>query len=176
MLALWTLLLVQAQPSDTTEPRRGVNRLLGLPCGRLDLDCLQTSLRQWYADPYRFWMRMRVVVDDHPERSVPPLFGMRFGEGAQTARPAGDATDVLMARAAAIWGDDSISIVERRQRVFQLWDECDEDTPAGREARARIVRFIRELAPRGSPRAYPRAELRELNQHRRSEKPFAPYE
>ena len=49
-------------------------------------------------------------------------------------------------------------------------------TPAGRDARRRMERFIRDMAPRGTPRAYPNTQLRELNRHRRSERQFAPYE
>jgi len=176
MLALWMLLLVQSQPGDVDEPRRGVNRLLGLPCANLDRDCLRTSFQQWYADPYYFWLKMR-------ERHVivPPLFGMRFGEGAPAVRPRdrdadAAALDSLMARARTIWDDDSIAVAERRLSLFQLWDDCDEDTPAGREARHRIERFVREVAPRGSPRAYPDVQLRELNRRRGSKTRFAPYD
>src|SRR5206468_5408912 len=123
-----------------------------------------------------FWLniRDRYVI-------VPPLLGTRFGEGAPLGRPRDrepDATavDSLMARARTIWDDDSIAVAERRLRLFQLWDDCDEDAPAGREARHRIERFIQEVAPRGSPRAYPEAQLRELNRRRGSETRFAPYD
>ena len=176
MLGLWMFLLVQSQPGDVDEPRRGVNRLLGLPCAHLDQDCLRRSFQQWYADPGYFWLNMRdrwVIV--------PPLFGMRFGEGAAVVRPrdrdaVSAAVDSLMARARTIWDDDSIAVAERRLHLFQLWDDCAEDTPAGREARHGIERFIRELAPRGSPRAYPEAQLRELNRRRGSKTRFAPYD
>jgi hypothetical protein len=172
MCALWMLLLVQSQPLDTNEPRRGVNRLLGLPCAQLDRECLQKGFQQWYADPNSFWLtvRDRYVI-------VPPLFGMRFGETAPERRvnSDGDAADSLVTRARTIWGDDAISPAERRVRLFELWDACDEDTRAGREARQRIERFVREVAPRGSPRAYPAAQLRELNRHRSSTARFAPY-
>ncbi len=112
---------------------------------------------------------------------VPPLFGMRFGQGAPVVRARdrdADAAglDALMARARTIWDDDSIAVAERRLRLFQLWDDCDEDAPAGREARHRIERFIREVAPQGSPRAYPEAQLRELNRRRGSNMRFAPYD
>jgi hypothetical protein len=173
MVILWTLLLVQSQPPDTGEPRRGTNRLLGLPCAQLDRECFSRSFEQWYADPYHFWlsMRERYVI-------VPPLFGMRFGEGSPARRsgPDSDALEAVVARARKIWGDDSISPAERRQRLFQLWDECDEDAPDGREARQRVQRFVREVAPRGTPRAYPEAQLRELNRKRSSKAQFAPYD
>jgi hypothetical protein len=172
MVILWTLLLVQAQPKDTGEPRRGVNRVLGLPCAQLDRECLSKSLEQWSADPYHFWLnvRERYVI-------VPPLFGMRFGETTAVRRSSDDtdAEDAPIARARSIWADDSISPAERRQQLFKLWDDCPEDTAAGRQARQRIVRFIRDVAPRGTPRAYPDAELRELNKRRRSKARFVPY-
>ena len=173
MLAVWMFLILQSQPADTNEPRRGVNRMLGLPCAQLDRECLHKSFQQWYADPGYFWlnMRERYVI-------VPPLFGMRFGETAPARRrdSEADALDALMTRARTIWSDDSISPAERRLRLFRLWDECDEDSPAGREARQRIEGFIRQVAPRGTPRAYPEAQLRELNRQRDSKRPFAPYD
>jgi len=173
MLALWMFVLVQSQPSDTGEPKRGVNRLLGLPCAQLDRECLLKGFQQWYADPNYFWisMRDRYVI-------VPPLFGVRFGEPSPARRSDSDADaqEALLAKARKIWADDSISPAERRGRLFELWDECDEDARAGREARQRIERFVREVAPRGSPRAYPEAQLRELNRRRTSTALFAPYD
>lgn len=94
-----------------------------------------------------------------------------------------------------IWTDAERTVVQRRERLFQRWDECVEamsvrlegfgDAPkstldelrerAGGEARASIEAFIRKHLPKDSEDAYPPDELRELNRRRHSEEPFDPY-
>lgn len=86
----------------------------------------------------------------------------------------------------AIWRDPKLSLAERRRRLFTLWDECAEGTgttplealqrAAGRAARAKIVGYVRRVAPLGSAEAYSEAELAALNAGRRSQGRFAPYE
>lgn len=96
-----------------------------------------------------------------------------------------------------LWQRESIPASQRRRTIFSRWDECEEApaavelegefakqagseldqarTEAGKEARSKIEEFIRRHLPRGSPDAYTEAELRELNQGRRSEQRFDPY-
>jgi hypothetical protein len=198
-------LKIDSDGSVTIEdaPKVEVERLFGLPCPRLDRECLRRSLADWYADPYRFQFGVR-------ERwmSYPPVFGARFDlnewlmrarredprarekqqilegtreerfERAQETRPArtADALVAMSARLRVIWRDDSISVAERRSRLFQLWDECDEGSRTGVAARHLIIRFIRELAPAGSAQAYDAAELERLNRGRSSQERFAPYD
>lgn len=95
--------------------------------------------------------------------------------------------DALVARIMAIWRESSLPLVERRRRIFVAWDECEElrgteasvtdETRAagGMQARERIVRLVRLIAPRGSAQQYTPAELLRLNAGRRSAGRFEPY-
>jgi hypothetical protein len=95
--------------------------------------------------------------------------------------------DLLIAQVLAVWRDTSVPLVERRRRIFVMWDECEEPGPVSESAverirgdaaalaRTRIEALVRLLAPAGSPRAYPRDELARLNTTRRSRRAFDPY-
>ncbi|RMG97823.1 MAG: hypothetical protein D6705_07765 [Deltaproteobacteria bacterium] len=95
-----------------------------------------------------------------------------------------------------IWQDDRRPAKERRRILFERWDECDElvelsyvglpkdailtieraRMETAERARAKIERFIRKAAPRGSADAYGDEELAALNARRRSRQRFAPYD
>lgn len=68
---------------------------------------------------------------------------------------------------------------ERRQALFELWDECEEGDGARAEAGARVRRqvlgWIRAKLPAGSREAYTDDEVARLNAARRSSQPFKPY-
>lgn len=94
-----------------------------------------------------------------------------------------------------IWSDAERTAEERREQLFQRWDECVEAMrvdlkgfgdeakssldalreKAGGEARASIEAFIRRHLPKGSENAYTPEELRDLNRRRHSEERFDPY-
>jgi hypothetical protein len=81
-----------------------------------------------------------------------------------------------------IWKDAARSAKERRQLIFQLWDDCQESAEgeaegaaAGARARRGIVLFIREHLAEGSREAYPKEELATLNLARQSRQRFDPY-
>ena len=93
------------------------------------------------------------------------------------------------------WSRSGSTDEQRRKRLFDRWDECEEGLPVrlpgfegaqsselddmrrdgGEQARATIMRFIRRQLPKGSPQAYGAEELRQLNASRRSRSKFAPY-
>jgi hypothetical protein len=84
----------------------------------------------------------------------------------------------------ALWRRSELSRSERRQTLFQLWDDLlEDDTPgadpadvqAAAQARAQLIRFVRDRLAPGSPDAFPAEELNRLNAGRRSRAPFAPY-
>lgn len=99
-----------------------------------------------------------------------------------------------------IWNDPRRSLPSRKKLLFERWDECDEpdaaDDPAAlpgfgvvddtdidaarleaaSSARKKILKFIREHAPKGSSEAFTADELAELNRRRASKQKFAPYE
>jgi hypothetical protein len=69
---------------------------------------------------------------------------------------------------------------ERKQALFELWDEVaetggDELVAGGAQARAYLVGFIRTHLPAGSAGAFSDSEVAQLNAHRKSHAVFAPY-
>lgn len=74
----------------------------------------------------------------------------------------------------------NLSGSEKRELLFDMWDECvegaaDGQPDLGAAARASIVAFIRRVFPAGSPQAFTPAELATLNRRRVSRPPFDPY-
>jgi hypothetical protein len=73
-----------------------------------------------------------------------------------------------------------LSAADRRELVFEIWDECTEEATLGTDygamARATILAVVREAFPAGSERAYQPAELLAFNQRRSSRQRFAPYD
>jgi hypothetical protein len=73
-----------------------------------------------------------------------------------------------------------LSLAERREFVFDIWDECTEESESGTDygamARATILAIAREAFPAGAERAYQPAELLALNQRRSSRQRYAPYD
>ncbi len=87
------------------------------------------------------------------------------------------------------------TVEQRRELLFQLWDDCDEsfafdrgDIPpeaitiiddarveTAEKARRAIELFIRKKLPKTSRRAYSKPELADMNRRRVSTQPFAPY-
>ncbi len=106
-----------------------------------------------------------------------------------------EALDALEGDLREIWSDPTLTPAQRRKRLFERWDECDERfniapaalpdaaisvidgerLQAAERARREIEAFVRSVAPEGSAQGYGAAELSELNAARLSQKPFAPY-
>jgi hypothetical protein len=71
-----------------------------------------------------------------------------------------------------------LSLAMRRQIVFELWDECSEESDGidyGAMARATVVSIVREAFPAGSDKAYSPSELLAFNERRSSRQRFDPY-
>ncbi len=104
--------------------------------------------------------------------------------------------ETLDAELTSILDSHHLSIEQRRAMIFERWDTCDsvlsefaattaesaidpintiQVEGAGR-ARARIEAFVRKKLPSGSDDAYRTDELERLNQHRKSDPRFAPYD
>ena len=81
----------------------------------------------------------------------------------------------LPGRLEGIWGTARRSTEARRARIFSIWDEMTEDDESGREARAIVLRWIRERLPAGSEDAFTAEEIRRFNASRESREEFAPY-
>jgi hypothetical protein len=72
------------------------------------------------------------------------------------------------------------SVDEKKEALFELWDDCAETgddalVEAGANARRYVVGFIRAHLPAGKPGGYTPEELAQLNAHRRSKATFKPY-
>jgi hypothetical protein len=79
-----------------------------------------------------------------------------------------------------LWRDPRLTLVARRQLLFQLWDDCaesgsDDIVTTARQVRGIIEGFVRRRLPAGSAEGYDDAELEELNAGRGSRAEFAPY-
>ncbi len=87
-----------------------------------------------------------------------------------------------------IWDAAQTPVTLRREQLFQRWDECDEEAAgeqvsaedrarghAGAIARQRIEAWIREHVPQRGADAFTAAELRDMNQRKRSRARFDPY-
>jgi hypothetical protein len=81
----------------------------------------------------------------------------------------------------ALWRRSDLSPAERRETLFQLWDDLLEGGPdeaelrAATQAREAILRFVRQRLGPGSPDAFTDGELARFNARRRSRPPFSPY-
>jgi hypothetical protein len=136
-------------------------------------DVTDSIMRAAGQDPYRA-QRMKMLDETREQR-------MTLAVRDRTARREGELA-ALPTELRNIWKDGARSAKERRQLIFQLWDECQESAEgeaegaaAGARARRGIVLFIREHLAEGSLEAYPKEELATLNLARQSRQRFDPY-
>lgn len=149
------------------------------------LDLTDAIMRLYGMDPYgvekrKFWAQTRE---------------QRFALARKAARAHERAAlRSLASTLEALWNDGRRPAVERRNLVFQLWDECVEggDRPgdagdgggagdeaetllAGRAARDAILSFVRQKRVENPRDGYPETELEALNRARQSRERFEPY-
>ena len=87
-----------------------------------------------------------------------------------------------------LWQRRDLSMAEKREDLFELWDDCaeaadgnDDSTPmnpraaAGERVRTQLIAFIRQHLAAGSDDAYSLTEIEALNKRRHSHHIFAPY-
>jgi hypothetical protein len=80
----------------------------------------------------------------------------------------------------ALWRRSDLAATERREILFQLWDDLLDGSTgpegeAAQRARREILRFIARALPAGSRDAFSREELARFNARRKSHAAFAPY-
>lgn len=80
----------------------------------------------------------------------------------------------------AIWNNDVLSLAAKKQRLFDLWDECAQNGSgdvmrASELIRASIIAFIAAHLPKGSEGAFSVEELKRFNHSRTQETEFNPY-
>jgi hypothetical protein len=125
--------------------------------------------RKLLGDPYAS-RKLKLLDETRDERVAR---GTKF-RSQQLARSAEIATKNL-ARIV-----DSMSAAEKKEALFELWDECEEgDGPtgqAGQRVRALVLGYIRTHLPAGSASAYTADEIAAFDARRSSKQPFTPYE
>lgn len=136
-------------------------------------DVTDSIMRAHGQDPYRA-QRMKMLDDTREQR-------LTLAARDRTVRRESELA-ALPTELRNIWKDEARSAKERRQIIFQLWDECQEPeegevegAAAGARARREIVLFIRERLAEGSHQAYPKEEIATLNLARQSRQRFDPY-
>ena len=134
-----------------------------------------------------FWLDKKKLLERTEKLRL--AMAVKWAEAQGDSRLKGLYRDLL-----DIWSDAERTAVQRREQLFERWDECVEAMTvdvkgfdeakssldklrekAGGEARASIESFIRRHLPKGSEDAYTPEELRELNRRRHSEEKFDPY-
>jgi hypothetical protein len=73
-----------------------------------------------------------------------------------------------------IWCDTTVTVVQRRRRLFELWDETSPDA-IGARGRQLIAAYVRERLAAMSGNGFEPGELADLNARRSQTLPFDPY-
>ncbi len=149
------------EPSATVRGPSETN--LGLSGG---FDLTDRVMRMAGMDPYAATKR-KMAEDTHEQRVC-------MARRAQHAREAQALLD-LSTKVRAIAGRSDWAPEKRRRIIFEIWDECDDESDYAAMARATIAAIIREALPAGSDLAYSPQELLALNSRRSSHLEFAPY-
>jgi hypothetical protein len=135
--------------------------------GKLDLTAYLH--RKLIGDPYAS-RKLKLLDDTRDERVAR---GTRFRD-QQLARSA----EIAMKNLARVV--DSMALADKKQTLFELWDECaegdDAEGQAGQRVRALVLGYIRSHLPAGSPTAYTPDEIAAFSAKRASKQVFAPYQ
>jgi hypothetical protein len=136
-----------------------------------EFDVTDAMMRSKGIDPYSSY-KLRVLDDTRDERAA---IGKRY-RTQQLAR----SKQHVQKNLARLWSSTH-DVKERKQGVFELWDDCaetgsEELIAGGASAREYVVGFIRSKFPAGSADAFTATELARLNKQKKSTALFAPYE
>ena len=158
-----------SDPTDTAPKDHATTVIVPMIGGGLELT--DWMMRRHGQDPYA--SRKRAVLD--ATRDERAAIGARH-RTAELAR----APEMVHRQLEALWAGTP-DLAERKQGLFELWDDCveagdAEAVAAGNAARRMIVGFIRAHLPAGSADAYTPAELAALAGARRAKAAFAPYD
>lgn len=156
---------------DDPSSGKAMNLMALLPKVGVRFDITDYVMRKIGDDPYNH-AKAKFLDETRDQREA-----MWQAESEERLR---EALQTLPAQLAKIWLHDAWTEAERRQVLFDLWDECAETGSAervrlGKQIRVTIMAFIRRNLPAGSAHAYSEAELKTLNARRSSKAAFAPY-
>jgi hypothetical protein len=156
-------------PNTTWAPEKGKTVIVPVVSGSVDVS--DWLMRRHGQDPYA--ARKLATLDATRDERV--AIGKRH-RAAELAR----ATDTVLRQLEALWASP-VDLAERKQGLFELWDDCAESgdpevVAAADAARRLIIDFIRAHLPAGSADAYTPAELAALARTRSSQAAFTPYD
>jgi len=134
-------------------------------------DATDAVMRWAGQDPYD--ARKRAFLEETFDERV------EIGK-AHRARQLDQADRIIVRHLDAMWAREDLDLDDKRELVFELWDECAEPGEAelsagGKKARAALLRWVAVHLPAGGDAAFTADELERLNDRRRSKAKFAPY-
>lgn len=99
------------------------------------------------------------------------------------ARRLDQADAIIVRHLDHMWRNDELELADKKELIFELWDECAEPESSdgeqlqegGARARAALYRWVAVHLPDGSETAFTADELDAFNDRRRSKARFAPY-
>ncbi len=122
------------------------------------------------GDPYQ--ARKRAVLDSTREERAER-------GGAYREEQLAKSSEIMRGNLEALWRATA-DLAERRETLFQLWDECVEgegpQAEAGDRARIQVIGWIRAKLPKDGAGAFTAAEIAALDAKRSSKQHFCPYE
>ena len=137
---------------DARAKKKTTSSLIG---GSGKFDITSYLQRKYVGDPYSS-RKLKLLDDTRDERVAR---GTKFRK-QQLAR----ASELVARNLARVTA--AMSAAERKQALFELWDECSEgegpEGEAGQRARAFVLGFIRKHLPVGSAEGYSDAEIAAL--------------
>jgi len=143
-------------------------------------DVTDGMMRDKGIDPYSSY-KLKVLDETREERVA---IGKRYRTQQLTR-----SKQLMQANLERLWATTT-DPAERKQGLFELWDDCAETGPemersgrsevdelvaGGTSARAHVVGFIRSRLPTGTSDAFTETEIERFNKHRKSNARFAPY-
>ncbi len=142
----------------------------GLPIAAGGFDITDAFMRSKGADPYA--SKKLAFLDSTRDERV--QIGARY-KSAQLAQVA----QIVQKNLARIWAATT-DPQQRKQALFEMWDECvetgsDEVVVAANTARKMIIGFARANFPARSEHAFTDAEIAACNRAKQSSTTFSPY-
>ncbi len=133
------------------------------------LDVTDWLMRRHHMDPYAS-RKLKILDATRDER-------VARGDAHKTEQLE-QAGEYMRKNLATLYAANG-SPAEKREALFELWDECAEGEgplgEAGGRARMEVIGWIAVHIPKGNPEAFTDAELERFNAHRSSKQVFAPY-
>ena len=163
--------VLNAEEASGGDKKRDHGDVAGIPILAGGFDISDAFMRSKGQDPYA--SKKLAFLDSTREERV--QIGMRHRSEQLAMAP-----QIMKKNLERLWATVT-DPAERREVLFQLWDEVEETgseelVEAGRQARQLVIAWIRWKLPAGSPDAYTSEDLAALARKRTSRAAFAPYE